>query len=120
MKERALRAREVGLEYQAAITELIGVAFQENAAAYVGDSPITHVSAGDSPVLMVHGDSDGLVPFAQSERMLEACRRAGVDARLVKVENADHDFERRDVKRGISISVEEIHSMTVGFFKQWL
>jgi hypothetical protein len=52
--------------------------------------------------------------------MLEGYMRAGVEAKLVKVENADHDFERRDVKRGISISVEEIHSMTVGFFKQWL
>jgi dipeptidyl aminopeptidase/acylaminoacyl peptidase len=68
---------------------------------------------------MVHGDSDSLVPFAQSERMLQAYLHAGLDARLVKVENANHDFEPVP-NRSLSVSVDEIHAMTVDFFKNRL
>jgi dipeptidyl aminopeptidase/acylaminoacyl peptidase len=68
---------------------------------------------------MFHGDSDTLVPFSQSERMREAYVSAGLKAELVKVGNANHDFEPVSNKP-LSISVEHIHSMTVDFFKRRL
>jgi len=68
---------------------------------------------------MFHGDGDTLVPFSQSERMRDAYRQAGLPVELVKVENANHDFE--PVSNGpLSISVERIHQMTIDFFKRTL
>ena len=81
---------DFGSRAQAAIAKLLGVAFRDNPTAYARASPITYISADDPPLLMIHGDGDTLVPFAQSERMLEAYGKAGLKARLVKVGNANH------------------------------
>jgi acetyl esterase/lipase len=70
-------------------------------ASYVGEisierskyreaSPVTHVTRDDPPFLLIHGDADEVVPFHQSERMLEALRTAGVDASLVRIPGGDH------------------------------
>jgi acetyl esterase/lipase len=110
---------DFGARAQAAITKLLGVPFQEDPAAYAHASPITFISPDDPPLLMFHGDSDTLVPFSQSERMRDAYVRAGLKAELVRVGNANHDFEPVSNKP-LSISVEHIHSMTVDFFKRTL
>jgi acetyl esterase/lipase len=55
-------------------------------------SPITHVSAGDPPFLLVHGEEDPLVPIQQSEEFAAALQAAGVEATLVRVANAGHGF----------------------------
>jgi acetyl esterase/lipase len=104
---------------QAAITKLLGVPFPEKPAAYARASPINYISPNDPPLLMFHGDGDTLVPFSQSERMRDAYIKAGLDARLVMVGNANHDFEPVSDKP-LSISVERIHSMTVKFFERTL
>jgi dipeptidyl aminopeptidase/acylaminoacyl peptidase len=51
---------------------------------------VTHVSAGDPPFLILHGDQDKVVPLADSRRLFEALRKAGVDAELKVIEGADH------------------------------
>ena len=110
---------DFGPRAQAAITKLLGVPFQVNADAYARASPITYISSDDPPLLMVHGDGDTLVPLSQSERMRDAYLRAGLKADLVKVGNANHDFEPASSKP-LSISIEQIHGLTVEFFKKWL
>ncbi|HEX2123076.1 MAG TPA: alpha/beta hydrolase fold domain-containing protein [Thermoanaerobaculia bacterium] len=52
--------------------------------------PVTHVSAGDPPFLILHGDRDNTVPLADSRRLYDALKRAGVDAELKIVEGAGH------------------------------
>jgi acetyl esterase/lipase len=53
-------------------------------------SPITYVSADDPPFLLIHGDADDVVPFRQSELMLDALRTAAVDVRLIRITGGDH------------------------------
>jgi acetyl esterase/lipase len=110
---------DFGARARAAITKLLGVPFEANPAAYAQASPISYVSPDDPPILMFHGDEDRLVPFSQSERMRDAYLKAGLKAELLKVGNADHDFEPASNKP-LSISVEQIHRMTVEFFKRTL
>lgn len=55
-------------------------------------SPITHVSAGDAPALIIHGDKDWLVPIQQAEIIVEKFKQAGVAARLVVKEGGDHGW----------------------------
>jgi len=58
--------------------------------AYREASPITHVTSDDPPMLLIHGDADAVVPFAQSEQFARALRDAGVDVDLIRVEGGDH------------------------------
>jgi acetyl esterase/lipase len=53
-------------------------------------SPITHVSSGAPPFLLLHGRDDRLVPCAQSRRLHASLRQAGVEAELDVLEGADH------------------------------
>ena len=55
-------------------------------------SPVTHVSAGDSPFFFLVGDEDALVSPVQSERMDQRLRQAGVESSLLRVLHADHDL----------------------------
>lgn len=53
-------------------------------------SPITHVSADDAPMLLMHGDADETVPFEQSELMDAALRKAGVEVTLLRIRGGGH------------------------------
>ncbi len=53
-------------------------------------SPISHVSSDDPPFLLMHGDKDESVPFAQSEEMELALKAAGVPVKLIRIEGAGH------------------------------
>ncbi len=55
-------------------------------------SPITHVTPDDPPTLILHGNRDELVPIQQSETMVEALDKAGVEAKLVVKEGAGHGW----------------------------
>jgi acetyl esterase/lipase len=70
-------------------------------------SPITHVTPEAPPFLLVHGTADWLVPYAQSEQLHAALVAAGVEARLVPVEGAQHVFDGHgDVDGLVRLSVD--------------
>jgi acetyl esterase/lipase len=76
-------------------------------AARADASPITHVTADAPPFLLVHGTTDWLVPYAQSEQLHAALTAAGVDSRLVRVEGAEHIFNGcEDVDAVVQLSVD--------------
>lgn len=53
-------------------------------------SPITHVSPGAPPFLLLHGTADRFVPCVQSERLHAALEAAGVPVEFDAYEGADH------------------------------
>jgi acetyl esterase/lipase len=53
-------------------------------------SPISYVSSDDPPFLLLHGDKDESVPFAQSVEMEMALKAAGVPVKLIRIEGAGH------------------------------
>lgn len=59
-------------------------------------SPLTHVTAAMPPTLLQHGDSDTMVPFQQSEQLLEQLRALGCDVTLDRVPGAEHGFRGLD------------------------
>ncbi|MEY2552567.1 MAG: hypothetical protein QOC57_427, partial [Ilumatobacteraceae bacterium] len=60
-------------------------------------SPLHRVEAlVDTPILLLHGDSDAVVPVAQSRVFAERCTAAGVDIELVVYEGEGHGFRRPD------------------------
>lgn len=57
---------------------------------YTEASPVSHISADDPPFLLMHGDKDELVPYAQSVEFEKALKAAGVTTKLVLVPGGGH------------------------------
>ncbi len=73
-------------------------------------SPVSHVSAGDAPFLLIHGTRDGLIPAWQSRVMHAGLRGAGVPSHLVLVAGEPHGawlLANDDVKNAIDRFLDE-------------
>ncbi len=53
-------------------------------------SPIKHISALTVPVLLIHGKDDTVVPYEQSEIMVDALKKAGKSVEFVTLKHEDH------------------------------
>ena len=53
-------------------------------------SPVSHVSQDDPPFLLMHGDKDEQVDFAQSEEMEAKLKAAGVAVKLLRIPGGGH------------------------------
>ena len=81
-------------------------------------SPITFVSKGDAPFLILHGDKDATVPLRVSQRLAERLKAVGVPVTLVVVKNADHNFNPEGGP--MSPTRAEMTKMIADFFDQHL
>jgi acetyl esterase/lipase len=71
-------------------SKLVGGPIQKNKEKAATANPINFIDKDDAPVLMLHGDSDPLVPLGQSEIFLIALKKAGVGAELVIIKGGGH------------------------------
>jgi dienelactone hydrolase len=76
----------------------IGVTPWTRPDLYIGDSPIFSVVQITTPLLIMHGDEDANVPYAQALEMYYAMRRAGKKVWLLQYENATHILSGNDAK----------------------
>jgi len=83
-------------------------------------NPITYVTHDDPPFLIIHGENDRIVPFSQSMLLYNALRKAGVEATLIKVQNADHGFRPNPSGATVKPSRKEILELTMNFFDRHL
>ncbi|TWT80876.1 Acetyl esterase [Planctomycetes bacterium CA13] len=68
----------------------LGSSRRKKPATYQAASPIAHVSAGDPPVQIIHGESDALVPIKTSVAFLEAMQSTGATCELAKLPGQGH------------------------------
>jgi acetyl esterase/lipase len=54
-------------------------------------SPIAHVAGANGPILLIHGDRDGMVNVAQSVTLHDALLAAGADSQLLVLPGANHE-----------------------------
>ncbi|HUU26791.1 MAG TPA: alpha/beta hydrolase [archaeon] len=83
-------------------------------------NPITYIDAGDPPMLLIHGENDGIVIIEQSEYLYEALRKAGVECEFIRVANADHGYPPNPKDAVVSPSREEIRKKEIEWFKRTL
>jgi acetyl esterase/lipase len=69
---------------------VIGGPIQDNKDRVALANPITYVSKDAPPFLIVHGDSDPLVPHHQSELLTDALKKAGVPVTFYTVKGGGH------------------------------
>ena len=53
-------------------------------------SPLTWITKDCPPFFIVHGDKDTTVPYSQGQSLLEALKKAGVDATLYTIKGGNH------------------------------
>lgn len=64
---------------------------QKNADEIARDvSPLTYVGKDNPPVITLHGDKDGVVPYSHATRLHEALQKAGVKNKLHTIKGGDH------------------------------
>jgi acetyl esterase/lipase len=73
-----------------AVTSFMGMPARYDAKRFREAAPVTHVTADDPPFLLIHGDADRTVPYAQSELLEAALKKVGVGVKLVRVPGGDH------------------------------
>jgi acetyl esterase/lipase len=101
------------------VVKLFGGPEKDKPELYRLASPVCHVAQGAAPMLLAHGEEDGLVPFDQSARMAAAYRQAGLEMEFIPVRHAGHDFKRVG-EAAISPAVGEIHARTIDFLRRRL
>ncbi len=70
----------------------IGVAVRKGMPEVEQANPVTYMRAGAPPFLILHGESDALVPWTQSQLLYDALAHAGNDVTFVKYERLGHGF----------------------------
>ncbi len=53
-------------------------------------SPLTYITKDSPPFFIVHGDNDTTVPYSQGELLLDALKKAGVNATLYTIKGGNH------------------------------
>jgi acetyl esterase/lipase len=69
---------------------LIGGAVQVHPELVRQANPITYISPNTPPMFIVHGKLDRIVPFNQSELLVEALKTQGTEVEFLPLENAVH------------------------------
>jgi acetyl esterase/lipase len=81
-------------------------------------SPITYVSPGDPPFLIIHGNKDEIVSVHQSEILFNRLIMFGIPAKLMIVLNAGHGLAT--VGGVINPSREQVTQSMITFFDYYL
>jgi acetyl esterase/lipase len=76
-------------------SRLIGAAVGNSPSKAQAANPINYVRAGAPPFLIMHGQSDPLIPWQQSWLLFEALDRRSNDATLILIERLGHGFFNR-------------------------
>lgn len=86
------------------VSRWLGGAREEKKEEYRKASPITYVSKGDAPTLLIQGTKDPLVPHDQAYRMADALTAAGVPGRVDLILGAGHGWGGAELLRTADIT----------------
>jgi acetyl esterase/lipase len=93
-------------------SRLIAAKLGEDKAKCDAVSPVQYVSKDNPPFLILHGDHDTLVPYAQSVELTDLLTKSGVEVTLQKLPGAGHG--------GASFALPAVAKLTVSFFDKHL
>jgi fermentation-respiration switch protein FrsA (DUF1100 family) len=64
-------------------------------------SPVNYASKNDPPTLIMHGNTDALVPFAQGELMYSQLQEAGVPSSFIEFDKTNHSPTIKQASKGV-------------------
>jgi acetyl esterase/lipase len=71
-------------------SRLVGCSIQSCPDKVKAASPLTHITPADPPIMILHGNSDQLVPHNQGEQLYMALNKACRDAVFISLPKAPH------------------------------
>ncbi|MEA5392459.1 prolyl oligopeptidase family serine peptidase [Cyanobium gracile UHCC 0139] len=92
--------------FEARYTETLIGPWPGARARYEERSPLRHADRITVPVLFFHGLDDRVVPASQSERMVEALRRRGLETELHLIPGEGHGFRDSGVRTAVLEATE--------------
>jgi dipeptidyl aminopeptidase/acylaminoacyl peptidase len=77
-------------------------------------SPVLHVDSIKAPILLVHGDADEIVPFAQSVQMKKLLDKSGRKTELIELEDEGHSEWSEKDERQVLTAVADFLQTSIG------
>ncbi len=85
----------------------IGATLWEKPNLYIENSPLFHFPKVKTPVVIMHNDADGAVPWYQGIEMFTALRRLGKPVWMLNYNNEDHNLVERRNRKDIQIREQQ-------------
>ena len=80
-----------------------------------------YLKADSPPILLVHGDTDPVVPIDLSTHLYTMAKEMGLDIELVEVRNAGHGFKQvQGVDATPSMTWDETQQLVVRQVLEWI
>ena len=85
----------------------IGATLWEKPNLYIENSPLFHFPKVKTPVVIMHNDADGAVPWYQGIEMFTALRRLNKPVWMLNYNNEDHNLVERRNRKDIQIREQQ-------------
>jgi len=85
----------------------IGATLWERPDLYIGNSPLFHLPKVKTPLVIMHNDADGAVPWYQGIELFTGMRRLGKKVWMLNYNGEDHNLVQRINKKDISIREQQ-------------
>ncbi|PRY88024.1 S9 family peptidase [Mongoliibacter ruber] len=85
----------------------IGGTLWEKPMYYLQNSPLFYMDRVETPVLIMHNDADGAVPWYQGIEMFMALKRLNKPAWLLQYNDEDHNLRLRKNRKDLSIRLSQ-------------
>lgn len=111
-----VHGRAAYLDYDgpnSALNKLLGANALDRPDLAAIASPVTYIDKNDPPILILHGEVDGFVPFWESQLFYSRLKLAGVKARLIKIPGANHAgslFQSADIQKQVIAFLDDVFS----------
>lgn len=77
-------------------------------------SPMARIHAIETPVLLMHGRSDPVVPVSQARRFARALRNAGKEHRFIERSDCDHDMSVDSCRMAFFVELGKFLAAKIG------
>lgn len=85
----------------------IGRTLWEAPDLYISNSPLFRADKVETPLLIMHNDADGSVPWYQGIEYFMALRRLGKQVWMLQYNNEDHNLVERRNRKDLSIRMQQ-------------
>ncbi|UKN00528.1 prolyl oligopeptidase family serine peptidase [Paracrocinitomix mangrovi] len=85
----------------------IGATIWEKPELYIENSPIFHLPNVTTPLLIMHNDGDGAVPWYQGIELYMGLRRLDKDVWLLNYNNDEHNLMKQPNRRDLSVRMRQ-------------
>lgn len=89
---------------------------------YVANSPVFHANRVHTPLLIMHNDNDGAVPWYQGIEMFMALRRLGKPVWMLQYNGEAHNLRERRNRKDITVRLQQFfdHYLKGDTMPEWM